>query len=71
MSARAGVILDAEAEVLLNARSGIMVRGVAVVAALAARAMLRENILDEARMTEAVDVFGIRSQGLTSRTDKY
>lgn len=45
MSARAGVILDAEAEVLLNTRSGIVVRGAAAVAAVAARARFRENIL--------------------------
>lgn len=37
--------MDAEAEVLLNTRSGIVVRGAAAVAAVAARARFRENIL--------------------------
>lgn len=45
MSASAGVILDAAAEVLLSRRTGIAVRGTAAVAAVAARARLRENIL--------------------------
>lgn len=48
MSASAGVIFDAAAEVLLRRRTGIAIRGVtavAAVAAVAARARLRENIV--------------------------
>lgn len=45
ISASAGVILDAAAEVLLSRRTGVTMRGVAAVAAVAARARLRENIL--------------------------
>lgn len=45
MSASAGVILDAATEVLLSRRTGTAVRVVAAVAAVAARARLRENIL--------------------------
>lgn len=37
--------MDAATELLLNKRSGTTVRGVADVAAVAARAKLRENIL--------------------------
>lgn len=44
MSASAGVILDAAIEVLLRKRTGTTVRAVA---AVAARARLRENILYE------------------------
>lgn len=44
MSASAGVILDAAIEVLLSKRAGTTVR---VVAAVAARARLRENIVYE------------------------
>lgn len=61
------MILDAEGEVLLNARSGMVVRGVAVMAALAARAMLRENILIVVRMTQGEDVVGIRRQSCSQR----
>lgn len=39
------MVLDAAAEVLLSRRTGIVVRGLAIAAAVAARARLRENIL--------------------------